>query len=85
MICDILDNKYPAEDGRSYKELITFVEDRLGHDFRYAIDSSKARKELGWVPQFLLRKALENTIEWYAERSDVLANVHSRERLGKQG
>lgn len=85
MICDILDSKYPAANGKSYKELITYVEDRLGHDFRYAIDSGKAQRELGWTPRFSLEEALVDTVDWYAERSRILANIHSRERLGKKG
>lgn len=52
------------------KDQILFVEDRLGHDRRYAIDSSKIKKELGWLPQFTFEKALNDTIEWYKERKD---------------
>lgn len=50
-ICEILDAVQPRNDGKSYKEQITFVKDRPGHDLRYAINCSKIEKELGWVPR----------------------------------
>jgi dTDP-glucose 4,6-dehydratase len=64
-ICDILDRKRPLPDGKRRRELITFVQDRPGHDRRYAIDPSKIESELGWRPQHSFESALEHTIDWY--------------------
>lgn len=52
------------------KELITFVPDRLGHDYRYAIDSTKIKNELGWEPSYLFKDGLEETITWYKENHE---------------
>ncbi len=67
-ICTILDNKLPRRT--SYEELITFVEDRPGHDFRYSIDSSKAYKDLGWESNYDIDNSLILTINWYIENQD---------------
>lgn len=64
-ICAVLDEMSPRTDGKKYEQQITFVTDRPGHDFRYAIDSSKARKELGWEPQITFGEGLRKTISWY--------------------
>lgn len=85
MICDILDAHYPRENARSYHDLIEFVADRPGHDFRYAIDSDKAKKELGWQPKQPFDQRLEQTVHWYVEQKDKLLNVHKRQRQGKAG
>lgn len=82
IICSILDQKAPRANGQSYEGLITFVKDRPGHDFRYAIDSSKAKRELDWSPQYSLMDALEETVLWYINQKENLVNLHSRERLG---
>lgn len=66
LICNILDEIYPKNKA-SYEELITFVEDRAGHDFRYAIDSGKAKSDLGWSPQYSFEESLKKTVEWYSE------------------
>lgn len=63
-ICEILDKKYPKNKG-SYKDLISFVKDRPGHDKRYAIDTAKIKKELNWVQQFDFLEGIEKTIEYY--------------------
>ena len=68
-ICDILDRLKPCKEG-SYKRHITFVTDRLGHDRRYAIDASKIKKELGWVPQETFETGLQKTISWYLDNND---------------
>ena len=62
-ICDFLDEKVPRS--KSYKNLITYVQDRIGHDKRYAIDSSKIESELKWKPKYSFNEALEITISWY--------------------
>jgi len=63
-ICDILDGKRPRRKG-SYRDLITYVTDRPGHDRRYAIDASKIKRELGWEPQETFDSGLARTIDWY--------------------
>ena len=63
-ICQLLDEAKPKSSG-SYVDQIAFVQDRAGHDFRYAIDHSKISNELGWNPQFSFELALQNTIKWY--------------------
>ena len=63
-ICAILDEKYPRKSGR-YADLITFVADRAGHDFRYAIDASKIETELGWKAEETFETGIVKTVEWY--------------------
>ena len=67
-ICEMLDKWKPREDGSSYKEQITFVEDRHGHDFRYAIDASKIENELGWRAQENFETGIEKTVRWYIDK-----------------
>lgn len=70
-ICHILDKKKPRSNGRSYQELITYVEDRKGHDFRYAIDDSHAENKLGYKRRFkTFEEGLESTIVWYLENQN---------------
>lgn len=66
-ICHILDKKCPRLNGKSYCELITYVADRAGHDFRYAIDAEKIKNELGWSPEESLESGLQKTIDWYLD------------------
>ena len=70
-ICEILDEKSPKSSG-SYKEQINFVEDRAGHDRRYAIDASKIEKELGWKAKENFETGIEKTIDWYLKKYDKL-------------
>ena len=65
-ICEILDEKVPSD--KSYKELITFVEDRAGHDRRYAIDASKIEKKLGWKADETFDTGIVKTVEWYLNK-----------------
>ena len=67
-ICNILDDQRPREDGKSYKELITFVKDRAGHDRRYAIDATKIEKELGWRADENFETGILKTVEWYLKK-----------------
>lgn len=76
LMCAIMDRKLNREPGTSEK-LITYVTDRAGHDLRYAIDSSKLQKELGWVPSLQFEEGLELTIDWYLENTEWLENVTS--------
>lgn len=85
MICRLLDEMAPASDG-SHEELITFVEDRPGHDFRYAIDDNMTREELDWSPRFDFEGGLKDTIGWYLDHQDwwqkVAAEKYDGGRLG---
>ena len=87
-ICGILDDKRPREGG-AYADLITFVEDRPGHDLRYAIDPTRIREELGWRPSVTLEQGLERTVQWYLDNEDWWRALQGRqgvgERLGKAG
>ena len=65
LICEIIDDIKPRENGKSYKELIKFVTDRPGHDFRYAINPSKIRNKINWEPKFSFEEGLTKTIKWY--------------------
>ena len=66
-ICDILDNLRPRTDGHKYAEQITFVADRAGHDFRYAIDATKLETELGWRADETFDTGIVKTVKWYLE------------------
>jgi dTDP-glucose 4,6-dehydratase len=86
-ICDALDRVVPrAKSGESHRDLISFVTDRPGHDRRYAIDSAKIQRELGWKPRTSFAEGLETTVKWYlghrpwCER--ITQGVYRRERLG---
>ena len=79
MICDILDEKHPLSDGRSLRDLITFVKDRPGHDLRYAIDFSKLNKNLNWSPKQSLETGIRDTIQWYMDNREWVERVKSGE------
>jgi dTDP-glucose 4,6-dehydratase len=85
-ICDTLDQIRPRSDGKSYREQISFVADRPGHDFRYAIDASKLRRELDWQPRESFESGIANTIRWYLDNErwwrPILSGAYSGERLG---
>ena len=85
-ICTILDEVKPAISGNSYHQLITFVKDRPGHDFRYAIDSKKIKQDLGWQPHETFQSGLRKTINWYLDNKDwwieTQENIYQQERLG---
>ncbi len=80
VLCEKMDVKLGREKGTSEK-LITYVKDRAGHDLRYAIDSSKIQKELGWEPSLQFEEGIEITINWYVENQDWLDNVTSGDYL----
>lgn len=77
MICSILDELQPRADGRSYQTQISFVTDRPGHDKRYAIDASKIRHDLAWLPKETFASGLEKTIRWYLAHPDWIEHVTS--------
>jgi len=76
LLCRIMDKKLGRAEGESEK-LITFVTDRAGHDLRYAIDASKLKAELGWVPSITFEEGLERTVDWYLANQDWLNDVTS--------
>ena len=85
-ICVILDKLIPSKEIDSYKSLITFVEDRPGHDFRYAIDSNKIESNLNFLLNETLSTGLEKTISWYLNNLDWINKIriekYNQERLG---
>jgi dTDP-glucose 4,6-dehydratase len=84
-ICSLLDQVRPRADGQSYALQISHVADRPGHDFRYAIDASKIRDQLGWTPQQTFETGLKATVDWYLAREDwwrPLLDAGASARLG---
>ena len=75
-LCKIMDVKLNRSIGESEK-LITFVTDRAGHDMRYAIDATKIKDELGWIPSITFEEGLEKTVDWYLNNTDWMDNVTS--------
>ena len=86
IICSLLDEISPRENGSSYSDLITFVKDRPGHDFRYAIDAGKIRNDLGWSPNESFETGIRKTIHWYLDNQNwwkaIQDNNYRQERLG---
>lgn len=86
-LCEILDDLSPRSDGQSYKTQITFVQDRPGHDRRYAIDASKLERELDWKPEETFDSGIRKTVQWYLNNQAWVENVTSgayRDWVGKQ-
>lgn len=75
-LCDLMDQKLQRPNGTS-RGLITYVKDRAGHDLRYAIDASKIKNELGWVPSITFEEGLSKTVDWYLNNEEWLNNVTS--------
>lgn len=75
-ICNILDELVPNKFGlKSYKDLITFVKDRPGHDLRYAIDATKIKNDLNWVPEETFETGLRKTVKWFLENENWVSKV----------
>ncbi|WP_027997678.1 dTDP-glucose 4,6-dehydratase [Sinorhizobium arboris] len=87
-ICDLLDIRLPRQGGDSYRDLITLVPDRPGHDRRYAIDPSKVERELGWRPKRSFEAGLSETVDWFlANRwwwEPIRRERYSGNRMGEQ-
>ncbi len=85
-LCAILDQRVPKTNGASHADRITFVTDRPGHDFRYALDCSKMKTELGWEPQENLSSGLVKTVDWYLANRNwwraIQEQTYKGERLG---
>jgi dTDP-glucose 4,6-dehydratase len=88
-ICDMLDRLQPRTDGQSYRQQISFVADRPGHDQRYAIDAAKIRNDLGWSPVETFESGIEKTVRWYLENrtwwGDILERTQAAARRGLSG
>jgi dTDP-glucose 4,6-dehydratase len=88
-VCALLDELVPGSLFAPHEALISFVEDRPGHDHRYAIDASKIGRELGWAPQETFESGLEKTVRWYLENREwserALSGAYRGERLGLPG
>ena len=86
-VCALLDELRPRADGKPYKEQITYVTDRPGHDRRYAIDARKLERELGWKPAETFESGIRKTVQWYLANPDWVTHVQSgayREWVQKQ-
>ena len=85
-ICELLDEAAPREDGTSHTAAINFVDDRPGHDYRYAIDPAKIERELGWHARETFATGIEKTVTWYLENEEwwlpLRLKAYSGERLG---
>lgn len=85
-ICDILDKVHPRADNKSYRDQISYVADRPGHDFRYAIDAKKLERELGWHPLHSFESGIEKTVRWYLDNRSwweaIQSGAYRGERLG---
>ena len=79
MICDLLENlcEEKPEKINSFRDLITFVKDRPGHDKRYAINASKIKKDLGWEPHETFESGIRKTVKWYLENSEWVKSINS--------
>ena len=93
-ICDLLEELAPENEnslasGKGFKDLITFVKDRPGHDVRYAIDASKIQRELGWTPQETFESGIRKTVQWYLDNPEwwqrVLSGDYKLDRIGDKG
>jgi len=90
-ICDLLEELAADKKPQgvvAYRDLITFVKDRPGHDARYAIDASKIERDLGWKPQETFESGMRKTVQWYLDHEQwwqrVLSGAYKLERLGKE-
>jgi len=79
ILCDTMDRVDPLAVGRSRRDLITFVKDRPGHDYRYAIDCTKLTNELGWIPEESFETGIEKTIRWYLKNKPWVHRVQTGE------
>jgi dTDP-glucose 4,6-dehydratase len=83
-LCSLLDERLPRESGASYSELIEYVTDRPGHDYRYAVCSDKAERELGWQREFSFESGLAQTVDWYLDHLDWCDLIRSTRYAGRR-
>ena len=85
-ICNIFDILRPLDNSKKYTDLIKYVDDRPGHDFRYAIDSSKISREINWIAKETFKTGIKNTIEWYLDNENcwraIQKKTYAQERIG---
>ena len=85
-ICNIFDILRPLDNSKKYTDLIKFVDDRPGHDFRYAIDSSKISREINWIAKETFKTGIKKTIEWYLDNENwwraIQKKTYAQERIG---
>jgi len=85
-VCEILDEMSPRNNGEGYDTLITFVKDRPGHDHRYAMDASKLKSQLGWMPEYTFEDGLRETVKWYLDNRNwsdaILSGDYRLSRVG---
>jgi dTDP-glucose 4,6-dehydratase len=84
VMCDLLNTVKPRGDGKSYREQITFVTDRPGHDARYAIDATRIESELGWKPARTFETGLRETIEWYLANGAWIEAINQQKYAGER-
>jgi dTDP-glucose 4,6-dehydratase len=86
-VCDLVDAEAPTENGGRRRDLISFVEDRPGHDLRYAIDARKIRAQLGWEPHESFASGLTKTVRWYIANAEWWRKIenYGGARLGLGG
>lgn len=84
-ICDTLEDLRPSSRPDGYRGLITFVDDRPGHDWRYAIDCSKIEEELGWTPRETFETGIRKTVRWYLQNRDWCERVLGEEEMERRG
>lgn len=88
-LCELMDEKFPTASSFPHKSLIEFVTDRPGHDARYAVDCSKIERELGWTPKYTFEQGMEQTLDWYLQNTDWIAQLvdegFKEQRRGKTG
>ena len=77
VLCNLLDQLQPRQDGKSYRDQIVFVQDRPGHDRRYAIDATRIERELGWRPAETFESGIRKTVQWYLDNQVWVRNVTS--------
>ena len=79
VLCDHLNSVVPSATGVSYHSQITFIQDRAGHDRRYAIDAAKIKEQLNWSPAVSFETGIGQTIDWYLENASWIENLHHKQ------
>ena len=85
VLCDLCDELKPRKDGQSHREQIVFVQDRPGHDRRYAIDATRIKRELGWTPAETFASGLRKTVQWYLNNPDWWRRLRNGKKTINKG
>lgn len=83
-LCELLDERLPRKCALSYRELVSYVTDRPGHDFRYAVCSDKAERDLNWRRKFTFESGLAQTVDWYLDHLDWCEEIRSNRYIGQR-